>query len=163
MCSRKKQLVQNLIPPLNIYIHLRTLYTYKNICMPRFSPSGFFGHSRCLIPTPGLTTEYPIRAVCVCVYTHIHPHTLPPESKIKKTQITPLSLLLSNITPHEGWEANGYLKSWDLYNLFASTFRNGSGNRIVLLSAKMNPSVGIRTKKHRQPENKHVEAVIHDY
>ena len=50
--------------------------------MPRFSPSGFFGPSRCLIPgpTPGLTPEYPICAVYVCVcayihtYTHIHSH-----------------------------------------------------------------------------------------
>jgi len=33
-------------------------------------------------------------------------------------------------------------------NLFSSALRNGSGNRIVLLSAKMNPSVGIRRKKH---------------
>jgi len=41
-----------------------TLYTYMNTCMPRFSPSGFFGPSRCLIPTPGLTSEYPICVVC---------------------------------------------------------------------------------------------------
>jgi len=41
------------------------LYTYTNICIPRFSPSGFFGPSRCLIPTPGLTSEHPICAVCV--------------------------------------------------------------------------------------------------
>ena len=70
--------------------------------MPRFSPSGFFGPSRCLIPTPGLTIEYPICAVCVCVcaYTHTHHHTLPPALKIAKTQTTPVSLLLSKITPH---------------------------------------------------------------
>ena len=42
-----------------------TLYTYTNICIPRFSPSGFFGPSRCLIPTPGLPSEHPICAVCV--------------------------------------------------------------------------------------------------
>jgi len=35
-----------------------------------------------------------------------------------------------------------------LNNLFAAALRNGSGNRIVLLSAKSNPSVGIRRKKH---------------
>ena len=29
--------------------------------------------------------------VCVCIFTHIHPHTLPPASKIEKTQTTPLS------------------------------------------------------------------------
>ena len=70
-----------------------TLYTYTNTYMPRFSPSGFFRPSRCLIPTPGLTSEYPICAVCVCVcvYTHLHPHTLPPALTIEKTQTTPLA------------------------------------------------------------------------
>ena len=65
--------------------------------MPRFGPSGFFGPSRCLIPTPGLTSEYPICAVCVCVcgYKHLHPNTFPPALKIDKTQTTPLSLRLS--------------------------------------------------------------------
>jgi len=78
-----------------------TLYTYTNMYMPRFSRSGFFGPSRCLIPTPGLTYEYPICAVrvCACVYTHIHPHTLPPVSKIEKAQTTPLSFLLSKSPP----------------------------------------------------------------
>jgi len=101
ICLRNKQLVQDLIPLLSIYIHMCTLYTYTNICMPRFSPSGFFGPSRCLIPTPGLTTEYPICAVCVCVcvYTHIHLHTLPPALEIEKTQTTPLSFLLSKSSP----------------------------------------------------------------
>ena len=53
------------------------------VSVPRFSQSSFFGPSRCLIPTPGLTSEYPICAVCVgvCVYTHIHPYTLPPMLK----------------------------------------------------------------------------------
>ena len=73
--------------------------------MPRFNPSEFFGPSRCLIPTPGLRTKYPICAVCVCVFvcTRIHPHTIPPALKIekkRKTQRTPLSFFLSKITPH---------------------------------------------------------------
>jgi len=42
--------------------------------MPRFSPSGFFGPSRCLIPTPGLTIKYPMCVACVghgvCIHTH---------------------------------------------------------------------------------------------
>jgi len=69
--------------------------------MPRFGPSGFFGPSRCLIPTPGLTNEYPICAlcVCVCVYAHIHPPILPQALNIEKTQTTPLSSLLS--TPRQ--------------------------------------------------------------
>jgi len=85
--KRKKQLVQDLILPLSIYIQMCTLYTYTNICMPRFSPSGFFGPSKCLIPTPGLTSKYPICVVCacVCVYTHTHTHTLPPTIRIEKT------------------------------------------------------------------------------
>ena len=100
---RKKQLLQDLIPPPSICIHMCTLYTYTITYMLRFSPSGFLGPSRCLAPTLGLTTEYPICAVwvCVCVYAHIHPHTLPPTVtlKTKKTQTTPLSLLLSKINP----------------------------------------------------------------
>ena len=56
--KERKQLVQDLIPPLNIYIHMCTSYKYTNICMSRFRPSGFFGPSRCLIPTPGLTIEH---------------------------------------------------------------------------------------------------------
>jgi len=43
-----------------------------------------------------------------------------------------------------------------LNNLFASALRNSSGNRIVLLSAKTNPSVGVRRKKHRHPVKKPV-------
>ena len=42
------------------------------------SPSGFFGPSRCLIPTPGLTSEYPIFAVCVCVCIYTHTPTYTP-------------------------------------------------------------------------------------
>ena len=46
--------------------------------------------------------------------------------------------------------------SWTIHlnNLFTSTLRNDSGNQIVLLLEKTNPSVGIRRKKHRQPVNK---------
>jgi len=100
--KKKAVSVQDLIPPPSMYIHMCTLYTYTNIYMSRFSPSGFFGPSRCLIPTAELTSEYPICAVCVrvCVYTHIHKHTLPPALKIEKTQTTPLSFLLSSITPY---------------------------------------------------------------
>jgi len=52
-----------------------TLHTYTNIFMPRFGLSGFPGPSRCLIPTPGLTSEYSICAVCVCVCVCIHTRT----------------------------------------------------------------------------------------
>ena len=36
----------------------------------------------------------------MCVYTHIHSHTLPPASKIEKTQTTTISFLLSKFIPH---------------------------------------------------------------
>jgi len=72
---RKMKLVQDLIPPLSIYIHMCTLYTHPNICMPRFSPSEFFGPPRCTIPTPGLTPSTPcVQCVCVCAYTHTCTH-----------------------------------------------------------------------------------------
>jgi hypothetical protein len=68
--------VQDLIPPRSIiYIHMCALYTYTIMCMPRFSPSGFFGPSRCLVPTPGLTPSTPsVQCVCVCAYTHTYTH-----------------------------------------------------------------------------------------
>ena len=108
--ERKNMLKETAVSPrshpasqhIHTNVYFVSLYTYTNIYMPRFSPSGFFGPSRCLIPTPGLTSKYPICAVCVyvCVYTHIHPHTLLPASEIEKTQTTPLSLHLSYINPH---------------------------------------------------------------
>ena len=82
--------------------------------MPRFSPSGFFGPSRCLIPTPGLTSKYPVCAVCVCVCVRIYTHTptyTPTHVKIEKTQTTPLSPLLSKITPHAKQQVPSYT-SW---------------------------------------------------
>ena len=39
--------------------------------MPRFSPFGFSGPSRCLIPSPRLASEYPLCAVCVCVCVEV--------------------------------------------------------------------------------------------
>jgi len=41
----------------------------------------------------------------------MHPHTLPPALKIKKTKTTPLSLLLSKITPHAKQQVPS-LTSW---------------------------------------------------
>jgi len=45
--KRTNQFVQDHIPPPSIYIHMCTLCTYANTYMPRFSPSIFFGPSRC--------------------------------------------------------------------------------------------------------------------
>jgi len=68
--KEKSSQSQDLIAPPSLYIYICTLYTYTNICRPRFSQSGFFGTSKGLIPTPALTSEYPICAV------RIHTHTL---------------------------------------------------------------------------------------
>ena len=90
----KKQLVQDLIPPSSIYLHMCTLYTCANTHMPRFSPSGFFGPSRCLIPTPGITRKYPAVCACVCVYTHMHPiHSHPVWCKHRAGSRLPYALL----------------------------------------------------------------------
>jgi len=90
ICWRKKQSVQDLIPPPSIYIHMCTLYTYTNICVPRFS---LWALQVSPDPDSWAHIQYPICAVCVyvCVYTHVHPHTLPPALNIEKTQTTLLS------------------------------------------------------------------------
>ena len=72
--------------------------------MSEFSPSGSFRPFRCLVPTPGLTSEYPMCSVCVCVcvYTQIHPHTLPPASKNRQyTDNTPISPFTKNNPLHQ--------------------------------------------------------------
>jgi len=78
-----------------------------------------------LIPTPGLTSKYFIYevCVCVCVYTHIHPRTLPPALKIGMTQTTPLSFLLSKITPHAKQQVRLYV-SWTPPSSFPNAERN---------------------------------------
>jgi len=74
---KKKLSVQDLIPPLSIYIHMCTLHTYTNICMLKLSPSGFFGPSRCLTESR-LLCSHPstpfVQCVCVCAYTHTYTH-----------------------------------------------------------------------------------------
>jgi len=82
----KTALVHDLIQPPSIYIHMCTLCTYTNTYMPSFSPSGFFRPSKCLVPTPGLTSEYPTWSVCACVRIHTHTptYTLTPVKKQTK-------------------------------------------------------------------------------
>jgi len=67
----KKKAVSPISHPASIYIHVyfvtHVRYMYADIFS---SPSGVFGPSRCLIPTPGLTSEYLICAMCVCVRIH---------------------------------------------------------------------------------------------
>jgi len=100
--KQKMELVQDLILPSSIHIHMSTLYTDMNTSMPRFCQSELFGPSRSLIPTPWLTSEYPVCAVCVCVwvYTHtctyIHSH---------RTDNTPISSSVKNIPPRQATSA----------------------------------------------------------
>ena len=67
--GRKKMLKEKAISPRShprsshIHTHVYFVHIYEYIY--RFSPCGFFGPSRCLIPTPGLISKYPICAVCL--------------------------------------------------------------------------------------------------
>jgi len=80
MLKEKKQLVQDLILPPSIYIHMCTSYKYMVICILRFSPSGLFGLSK------WLTSEYPTCSVCVCVgKTHTNTYTPTPVKNRKNT------------------------------------------------------------------------------
>jgi len=97
--KKKKNLVQDLILPPSIHIHICTLYTYTKNNLLRLVPSGFFKFglrvSRCLVPTPGPTSVYPTCSVCVrCVYIHIYTHTLQPPSELQKIQTTLLCIFL---------------------------------------------------------------------
>jgi len=101
--KEKKQLVQDLILPPSIYIQMCTLYTYTKTHLPGFSPSAFFGPSRCLIPTPGLTSEYPICTACVCVCVY----TLTPTCVKNRddTDNTPISPFVKNSPPSQATSA----------------------------------------------------------
>ena len=98
-----QQSVQDLIPIPSIYIYMCTLYACTNTCLPRFSPSGFFGLLRCLVPTPGLTCKYPTCSVCVCerIHTHAHIHTLLPSSKKRENTDRALFFFISKIMSHD--------------------------------------------------------------
>ena len=96
MLKEKKQLVQNLIPPPSIYVYMCTSYTYTDIFILSFSPSGFLPCSRNVPSRPfGSHPEYPDAvSVCVCASTHIHLHTRQPPSKNREnTDNTPIFLM----------------------------------------------------------------------
>jgi len=60
------------------------------------------GPSRCLIPTPGLTSEYPICAVCICVCVYTTPiptYTPTHVNNRADTEITPIFPSVKNNTP----------------------------------------------------------------
>ena len=91
MSKKNNQLVQDLILPPSTHKYMCTLYTYANTYVPRFSPSGFFGPSKCLVPTPGLSFKYPTCSVYACVRNHTYTPTythrmlLPPSKNRENT------------------------------------------------------------------------------
>ena len=97
ICERKNQLVQDLIPPPSIYIHMCTLYTYTNTHMPRFSPLRALRVSH---PDPWAHIRV-LHKCCVCACVHIHtPKLTYTPTLIKNIEDTgkpPISAIL--ITP----------------------------------------------------------------
>jgi len=83
---KKKAASPDFIPPPSTYIHKCTLYTYMNVGLARFSPSRFFGPSKCLVPTPELKSSTSCAVcVCVCICTPTYTPTRA-ASKIEKTK-----------------------------------------------------------------------------
>ena len=68
----KKQLVQDLIPPPRINIHMCTLYTRMNSTCRDLVNLDSLG-PQVSHPDPWAHIRVPC-SVYVCVYTHIHPH-----------------------------------------------------------------------------------------
>ena len=84
--------------------------TYTNICILRFSlsPSGFFGPSRCLMPTPGLTSKYLICAVCVCVRIRTHTPTYTP-TRVQNREDTDNTFIFPSVKNNPSRQATSAL------------------------------------------------------
>lgn len=88
---KRKQAVSPRTHPTAQYIYTYTCTSHVSTCILRFSPSGFFGLSSCLIPTRPLGSHLNTLRV-VYVYVPIHTHTstyTPNPSKIEEIQTTP--------------------------------------------------------------------------
>ena len=116
----KKQLVmvQDLIPPPSIYLHVCTLYTCTNTYMPRFSSYGFFGTFKCLVLTLGFTSVYSTFSMCVFVRVHTRTPTYAPTSGPS----------MSSCTLNRGWRSSSLshckgvsVEQWTYIMLFAYT------------------------------------------
>jgi len=94
MSKRKKTVGPDFIPLPSICICMCTFYTYTIKYMPRFCPPVFSGISKCLVPTPVLTSECPTCSVCVRARMHTHTYTYTPTSRQHRedTDVTPISL-----------------------------------------------------------------------
>jgi len=88
--EKKRNLVQDLIPPPSICIHLCTLCTCTKTYMPRCSASECFWPFKtvclCLVTTPGLTSECPKCSACMFVRLHTRTPTYTP-TPVKKCRI----------------------------------------------------------------------------
>jgi len=99
MFKEKERLIQDFILPPNIYIHICTLYTYTDMCILIFRPSKFFGLSRRLVPTPGLTSKDPMQRVCVCAYIYTHTYAPTPRQSREDIRQQPYLSLSKNQPP----------------------------------------------------------------
>ena len=77
--GRKNMLKKKISSRLPAYIYTWVLCTHKRIhTCQGFVHLGSSVPPKYLVPTPGLTSEYPTWSVCVCA---VHTHTLPPPFK----------------------------------------------------------------------------------
>ena len=125
------------------YIYKHVLYTHIriNTCrdlvhLDSSGPPGVSSRNLCSHPS----TPY-FLCVCVYVYTHTHQHTLPPALKKEKTQTTPLSFLLSKITPHAKQQVPSKT-SWTL----PSSFPNAEWTNCTYMSAYAHPVASVYAK-----------------
>ena len=78
VCERKYMLKENkkAVSPAaaqHIYVCTCTSYTARYICILFLQYIWNSSRlSKCLVLTPGLTSEYPTCSMCACAYTHIH-------------------------------------------------------------------------------------------
>jgi len=73
--GEKKSVSPDFYPQSSINICMCTSYTARYICTLSLQYIRVWissGLSRCLVPTPGLTSEYPTCSVCACACSHTH-------------------------------------------------------------------------------------------
>ena len=90
----------------NIYICICTSYTVRYVCMLSLQYIWISsGLSMCLVPTPGLASEYPSCSMFVCAYTHTqHSNTHQPPVQNGETlplaQTNPRTITLETSANH---------------------------------------------------------------
>ena len=98
----KKQFVQDLIPPLSMYIYM---CTYMDICILRFSPFGLIWARALQVSHPdpwALIRVNHVQCVCVCVYTHTPTHIRSnPVKSRENIDNTPIYTFVQNNPPRQ--------------------------------------------------------------